>query len=149
MANTYTNLFFHVVFGVKDRRSLLDKQLREELFCYIVGITKVKDFQISIINGTKDHVHILMLLKPGMSVSKAVQLIKSNSSRWIHEKFNDLQIFSWQDGYGAFTVSLSQLPKVKQYIMNQEKHHEKMDFQQEYRQLLKMNNIEFDEKYLF
>lgn len=149
MANTYTNLFFHVVFGVKERRSLLDKQLREELFRYIVGIAKVKYFQISIINGTKDHVHILMLLKPGMSVSKAVQLIKSNSSRWIHEKFNDLKIFAWQEGYGAFTVSLSQLPKVKQYIMNQEKHHEKMDFQQEYRQLLKINNIEFEEKYLF
>lgn len=149
MANTYTNLFIHVVFSVKERRPFLDKQLREELYPYIIGIAKVKDFQIPIINGTKDHVHILMLLKPDMSVAKAVQLVKSNSSKWIHEKFNDLKIFAWQEGYGAFTVSLSQLSKVKEYIANQEKHHEKMDFNQEYRQLLKMNNIEFTEKYLF
>ena len=149
MANTYTSLFFHVVFSVKERRKLLDKKLQDELYPYIVCIGKAKNFQIIAVNCTMDHIHILMLFKPDMSVAKAVQFVKANSSKWIHEKFNDLQIFAWQEGYGAFTVSLLQLPKVKQYIANQEKHHAKMDLKQEYQQLLKMNNIEFEEKYLF
>ena len=149
MANTYTNLFVHVVFSVKERRLLLNQKLRDELFPYIVGIAKAKKFYIPMINGIEDHVHILMLLKPDMPVAKAVQFIKGSSSKWIHEKFSDLKLFSWQEGYGAFSVSLSQVENVKKYICNQKAHHQKNDFQQEYRKLLEINNIEFEEKYLF
>lgn len=149
MANTYTNLFVHVVFSVKERRPLLNNELRSELFSYIIGIAKAKNFQILIINGVDDHVHILMLLKPDLSVSQAVQFIKGGSSKWIHERFGDLKIFSWQEGYGAFSVSISQIDKVKKYILNQSIHHQKLNFKQEYRKLLEINNIEFEEKYLF
>ncbi|HBU06796.1 MAG TPA: IS200/IS605 family transposase [Candidatus Magasanikbacteria bacterium] len=149
MVNTYTNLFVHVVFSVKERRPLLNKELRNELFPYIIGIAKAKNFQIPIINGVDDHVHILMLLKPDLSVSQAVQFIKGGSSKWIHGRFNDLKIFTWQEGYGAFSVSTSQIDRVKKYILNQSIHHQKIDFKQEYRKLLEINNIEFTEKYLF
>ena len=149
MVNTYTNLFVHVVFSVEERRPLLNKELRNELFPYIIGIAKAKNFQIPIINGVDDHVHILMLLKPDLSVSQAVQFIKGGSSKWIHGRFNDLKIFTWQEGYGAFSVSTSQIDRVKKYILNQSIHHQKIDFKQEYRKLLEINNIEFTEKYLF
>ncbi|MFZ2190156.1 MAG: IS200/IS605 family transposase [Candidatus Magasanikiibacteriota bacterium] len=149
MANTYTNLFVHIVFSVKERRPLLNKELRNELFPYIIGIAKAKNFQIPIINGVDDHVHILMLLKPDLPVSQAVQFIKGGSSKWIHNKFDDLKIFAWQEGYGAFSVSTSQIDRVKKYILNQSTHHQKIDFKQEYKKLLEINNIEFEEKYLF
>lgn len=149
MANTYTNLFVHIVFSVKERRKLLDKKLREELYLYISGVAKAKDFQIPFMNGTDDHIHILALLKPNISVVQAVQFIKSNSSKWIHEKYPQLKIFSWQEGYGAFSVSTSQIEKTKRYILNQEEHHKKMDFTEEYKKLMEINNIKFEEQYLF
>ena len=149
MANTYTNLFFHIVFSTKERKQFLTKEVRDELYLYISGIAKAKNFQIPIMNGTDDHIHILTILKPDISISKAVQYIKSGSSKWIHERFPKLKIFSWQEGYGAFTVSMSQVEKTKKYILNQENHHKKMDFIEEYRKLMKINNIKFDEKYLF
>ena len=149
MANTYTNLFIHIVFSTKLRRQFLKKEIRSELYSYISGIAKAKKFQIPLMNGTDDHIHLLILLKPDISLSKTVQFIKSGSSKWIHEKFPKLKDFSWQEGYGAFAVSTSQLEKTKIYILNQEEHHKKMDFKQEYRKLLEMNDIKFEEKYLF
>ena len=149
MTNTYTNLFFHVVFSVKERRSLLSVELREQLYPYMNGIAKNKKFQIISIGGTDDHVHLLLWLPPDISLSKSIQFIKGGSSKWIHDNFVDLKVFFWQEGYGAFTVSNSQMDVVKKYILNQELHHKKMDFEEEYRELLKRNNIEFDERYLF
>jgi len=113
------------------------------------GIANQNNFKIIIINGTDNHVHILLSLRPDMSVAKVVQLIKGGSSKWLHDNFPSLKIFSWQEGYGVFTVSLSQINIIKQYITNQEKHHQKMNFQEEYLEFLKRNNIEFDPKYLF
>lgn len=149
MSNTYSNLLFHVVFSVKERKSLILKELRERLYPYMCGIANQNNFKIIIINGTDNHVHILLSLRPDMSVAKVVQLIKGGSSKWLHDNFPSLKIFSWQEGYGVFTVSLSQINIIKQYITNQEKHHQKMNFQEEYLEFLKRNNIEFDPKYLF
>ena len=149
MANTYTNLFIHVVFSTKERIKFLNEKVKNELYPYISGIAKIKKFQTPIVNGTDDHIHILLLLKPDISVSKAIQFIKTGSSKWIHERFPELKNFSWQEGYGAFAVSTSQLEKTRLYILNQEDHHKKMDFNQEYRKLLEINNIKFDEKYIF
>ena len=149
MPNTYTNLYFHVIFSVKERMPLLKPDVLNKLCPYIGGIARTNNFKTIITNGTENHIHILILLNPNINLSKAVQLIKGGSSKWIHDNFEDLKMFSWQTGYGAFTVSTSQVKLVKKYITNQEHHHEKMDFKEEYRELIKKNNIDFDEKYLF
>lgn len=149
MSNTYSNILFHVVFSVKERRGFLSKDLRERLYPYICGIAKQNNFKIIAINGTDNHLHILLSLRPDLSVSKAVQLIKGGSSKWLHDNFSSLNIFSWQEGYGAFTVSASQADIIKQYITNQEQHHKKMNFQEEYLEFLKRNKIDFEPKYLF
>jgi REP element-mobilizing transposase RayT len=149
MPTTYSNLLFHVVFSVKERVKLLSKDLRERLFPYISGIANKNNFKILISGGVNDHIHILLSLKPDTSVSKAVQLVKGGSSKWMHDNFSDLNIFSWQEGYGAFTVSVSQIDRIKNYIHNQEEHHKKMSFEEEYLELLKRNNIDFNPKFLF
>jgi len=149
MPSTYSNLLFHIVFSTKERVRLLTKDTRDRLYPYISGIANKNDFKTLIVGGTDDHIHILLSLKPETSVSRAVQLIKGGSSKWIHDNFPDLNIFSWQEGYGAFTVSISQTDVVKNYVTNQEQHHKKMSFEEEYLELLKRNNIDFDPKYLF
>ena len=128
---------------------LLSKELRIRLYPYISSIADKNDFKTLDIGGTDDHVHILLSLNPDLSVSKAVQLLKGNSSKWIHDNFTDLNMFSWQGGYGVFTVSKSQMDIIQKYIANQEEHHKKMGFEEEYIELLKKNNIDFDPKYLF
>lgn len=149
MPSTYSNLLFHVIFSVKERRKLLSKELQNRFYPYISGITNKNGFKILIIGGTDDHVHILLSLRPDLPVSKAVQLIKGGSSKWIHDNFTDLKTFSWQEGYGVFTVSLSQVNIIKNYISNQEKHHKNTSFKDEYLKLLERNNIDFNSKYLF
>lgn len=149
MSNTYSNLLFHVVFSTKERVGLLSKELCVRLYPYLSSIAEKNDFKIIKIGGVKDHVHLLMTITPELSVSKAVQLLKGNSSKWLHENFADMNIFSWQNGYGVFTVSKSQISIVENYINNQEEHHKKLSFQEEYIELLKRNNIDFDPKYLF
>mgnify|MGYP001563350943 CR=1 FL=1 len=128
---------------------MLSEDVRGRLYPYISGIANKNDFKTLVINGTNDHIHILLSLKPEISVSKAVQLIKGGSSKWLHDNFSTLSTFSWQEGYGAFTVSASQVNATKEYIVNQEQHHKKTTFQEEYLEFLKRNNIEFDPKYLF
>ncbi|MBI2437119.1 MAG: IS200/IS605 family transposase [Candidatus Magasanikbacteria bacterium] len=149
MANTYTNLFFHLVFSVKERRKLLSKDVRNRLYPYFGGIANGNDFKILSCGGVDDHVHILLSANPNISFSKIVQLIKGNSSKWIHDTFPDLKIFSWQEGYGAFSVSYSQIEVIKNYIANQEQHHRNMSFEDEYIALLKRNNIDFDHRFIF
>ena len=101
------------------------------------------------IGGTNDHIHILLSLKPETPISKAVQLVKGGSSKWLHENFTNLNIFPWQEGYGAFTVSISQIDKIKVYICKQAERHKKMSFQEEYLEFLKRNKIDFNPEYLF
>ena len=148
MANTYHGLFYHVIWSVKDRDPMLGKDIQARLWPYIVGIGKTNGIASIKIGGHYDHIHALIALKPNMPVSKAVQLLKGGSSKWIHETFPPLQAFAWQSGYAAFTVSKSQVDTVRSYIENQEEHHRVKTFEEEYRRMLDINEIDYDEVYL-
>lgn len=149
MANTYINILIHAVFSTKNREPWLASSLRERLYPYICGIARGNGLKALCIGGTDNHVHILLSLDSTTSIAKAIQFIKGGSSKWIHETFSDQKQFSWQEGYGAFSISISHIEETKKYIENQEKHHIKESFQDEYLKFLRKNNIDFDEKYLW
>ncbi|MBM3435623.1 MAG: IS200/IS605 family transposase [Bacteroidetes bacterium] len=149
MANTYINILIHAVFSTKNREPWLSTSLRERLYPYICGIARGNGLKALCIGGTDNHVHILLSLDSTTSIAKAIQFIKGGSSKWIHETFPDQKPFSWQEGYGAFSISISHVEETKKYIENQEKHHGKESFQDEYLKFLRKNNIDFDEKYLW
>ncbi|HMC11510.1 MAG TPA: IS200/IS605 family transposase [Pirellulaceae bacterium] len=149
MAGTYTNLLYHVVFSTKERRRLITPVIEDELHKYIGGIVRNLEGDLLEANGDLDHRHLLILLKPKFALSDVVRDIKANSSGWLNERSKSLHKFGWQDGFAAFTVSKSQVPRVSSYIRNQKNHHQKTDFKTELRELLAKNQIEFDERYLW
>jgi REP element-mobilizing transposase RayT len=149
MANTYTQLYIHVVCVVKHRSNLMDPSWRPELYKYITGIVTNKQQKLMVINGVADHVHILLGLRPDCSPSDIVRDLKANSSRWINEQGHVSGRFEWQSGYGAFSVSKSQVKRVANYIMRQEEHHRKTTFREEYVAFLKAHNIDFLPEYIF
>ncbi len=149
MANTYTQFNIHAVFSVKGRENLLSGKIRNELFPYISGIIKSTDNYPLIVNGYRDHVHLLFELNPSKSVSNVMEKVKSNSSKWINEKKFMPGIFRWQTGYAAFSYSRSQRDDVIQYIVNQEKHHKRTTFREEYLNFMEKFKVNFDRKYLF
>lgn len=149
MAHTYTRLLYHVVFSTKDRRPLLDADLRPRLFAYFGGVVGELRGQPILINGVADHVHGLVWIPPTVSVTELMRVVKTNTSRWVHETWPERAGFAWQTGYGAFTVSQSQVEVVRQYIAGQEDHHRTMTFQEEYLALLTRHGIEFDERYVW
>ncbi len=132
MAGTYSQIYIQYVFAVKGRQNLLQKSWREDVFKYIAGIIKAKDQKPIIVNGVTDHVHVFVGLKPSMGISDLVRDIKNNSSKFINEQGWIKGKFSWQEGYGAFSYSHSQIDNVFQYILNQEEHHRKKTFRKEY-----------------
>lgn len=147
--NTYTQLYVQLIFAAKFRESFLKKNYREELWQYISGIVTNKEHKSIIVNGMHDHAHIFLGLNPKMAISDLVRDIKRSSSVFINEKRWIAGKFQWQDGYGAFSYSRSQLEIVYNYIKNQETHHKKKTFREEYINLLKKHNVDFDERYLF
>ncbi len=149
MANTYSQLYVHIIFSVKNREPLIKESFRNELFSYIGGIIKNKNQKPLAINGTENHIHILVGVKPDISLSDLVREIKSNSSKFINEQKYLRTKFNWQEGFGAFSYSHSQLTTVIKYINNQLEHHKKRTFADEYKEFLKKFNIEYDEKYVF
>lgn len=149
MPGTFSQVYIQVVFAVKGRENLIDKTWREELNKYIAGIIKGKEQKPIIVNGVADHIHAFIGLRPVMSISDLVRDIKSNSTNFINERKLVKGKFSWQEGYGAFSYGHSQIDKVYNYILNQEEHHRKMTFREEYIGFLKKFEVEFDEKYLF
>lgn len=149
MPHSFHNLLFHVVFSTKDRVPSIDAELRSDLFPYIGGIVRQMDCTARLVNGTKDHVHLLMNLRADISVSECVRVVKANSSRWVHETQPRRSAFAWQTGYGAFTVSASNENAVFQYIQNQEKHHQRISFKEEFVALLRKHRVPFDEKFLW
>ena len=149
MANTYINILIHTVFSTKNRESWLSSSLRERLYPYMCGIARENSLKVLCIGGTDNHIHILLSLDSTTSIAKAMQFIKGGSSKWIHETFPELRLFSWQEGYGAFSIGISNVDETKKYIENQEKHHSKESFRDEYLKFLRKNNIDFDEKYLW
>lgn len=149
MPQSYTNLIYHIVFSTKNRQTIITEDVKTRLYDYIGGTIRKQGGIALAINGMADHVHILVKLRPDKSVSGVIRDLKANSSGWMKEVFPDLKEFSWQNGYGAFTVSASQIEKVREYIANQERHHRKIgSFRDEFVKLLRANEIEFDEKYL-
>jgi putative transposase len=146
---SYVSSYFHCVFSTKERRPLIKLELRERLWPFLGGIARQNKMKAIEIGGVEDHVHLLLSLPSTMAISKALQLIKGGSSKWIHEKFPEQRLFAWQEEYGAFSVSVSQLDKTIEYIKGQEAHHRKMTFQEEFLALLKKHRIEYDERYLW
>ena len=148
MANTYTQIHLQLVFAVKFRAAVIDSSWKEELYRYMTGIVQEQKHKMIIINGVTDHVHLLIGFKPHQSLSELMQDVKGSSSKWINERKLTRSKFNWQEGYGAFSYSNSDLPNVIRYIQNQEEHHRKIVFKDEYRLYLKEFEIDFDEKYI-
>ena len=148
MSSTHLSLHYHVVFSTKERRAVLDEPWRKRLHAYLGGAVRTAAGVPEAIGGVGDHVHLLMGLRATHRLSEVVRDIKTASSEWVHQEIK-MPIFSWQEGYGAFTVSASQLETVKQYIATQAEHHRKKGFQEEYRELLLKSGVKFDEKYLW
>jgi putative transposase len=149
MPSTHTNLLYHIVFSTKCRIPLITKNIQEELYRYIGGIIRGEGGISLEIGGTIDHIHLLTKFKPAISISEMLARIKANSSKWVNENNMKLRKFGWQEGYGAFSVSESQIGAVGKYIRGQEEHHRKQTFQEEYVALLKRHGIEYDERYLW
>ncbi len=149
MANTYSQIYIHIVFAVKGRQNLISKEWKEELYKYITGIVRNKDQKLIAINGMPDHIHILIGLKPSKSISDLTRDIKANSSRFINEKQWVNGKFEWQTGFGAFSCGQSDVSTVIQYIQNQEIHHCEKTFKEEYINLLESFGIDYKNEYLF
>ncbi len=149
MANTYSQIYIQIVFAVKNRNALILANWEEELYKYITGIIRNKGQKILAINGTANHIHILIGLKPNACLSDLVREIKKASNLFIQEKKFTPFKFEWQEGFGAFSYGHSQLSSVIQYIENQKEHHRKTTFREEYMKLLKVFDVEFEDAYLF
>lgn len=132
MAQSYTNLIYDIVFSTKDRKPLITADVKPRLYEYIGGTIRGLGGVMLEIGGTEDHGHVLAKLRPDKALSDVLRDLKANSSGWMHDVFLDLKDFSWQRGYGAFSVSASQVDKVRRYIANQEEHHRKQDFREEF-----------------
>jgi REP element-mobilizing transposase RayT len=143
MAHTYTSVYIHCIFSTKERRPLIPATRAAELYTYLGGIARGEGLTLIAVGETDNHVHLLLALPATCSLAHAVQKLKGSSSKWMGSSF------SWQEGYGAFSVSASQLELVKQYIQHQEEHHRKRDFEQEFTTLLRSCGIEFDERFVF
>lgn len=149
MANTYPRIYIQIVFAVAGHINLIEKNWKDELYKYITGIIKNHDQKLVAIGGIENHIHILIGLKPNIALSDLVRDIKANSSRFINERRFVKGKFSWQEGFGAFSYSHSQLNDVVRYIQNQEEHHKTNNFKDEHLKFLKKYEVDFDEKYLF
>lgn len=149
MANTYTKLYIHIVFAVKYRQALIDRTWRDELYKYICGIVNGNKQKVYAIGGVTDHIHILVSIHPNISISELVKDIKACSSKWINENGKAAAYFRWQEGFGAFSYAQSELDRVIRYINNQEAHHARQLFREEYIQLLRTFDIQYDDQYLF
>jgi len=146
MGHTYTKAHLHIVFSTKSRQKLIANSVQSRLWAYMAGICSNVGIVALAIGGIEDHVHSLVELPPTMSLSKALNLLKSNSSGWMSEQRRG---FGWQEGYGAFAVSVSNLAAVKRYVLNQEAHHRKMTFEDEYIALLEKHGVQYDPRYVF
>ena len=149
MPHTYTHLITHIVFSTKGRAPLLTPDVKAELYLYIGGVIREEGGTLLAINGMEDHLHLLVTLPSSIPVAQLMRSVKANSSRWVKQKWPQHKRFGWQEGYGAFSVSESAKEDVQEYIRNQEEHHKKRSFQEEFIVLLKRHNITYDERYLW
>ena len=149
MSGTYCQLFVHVVFAVKGRQSLIPPDWESDLYGYIFGIIKEKGQKPYIVNGASNHVHILFGFEPSIPICDIVRDVKNNSSNYVNRDKMRMSRFSWQEGYGAFSIAKSEIESVYNYILNQKEHHKTRSFKEEYLAILRSAGVEFNEKYLF
>ncbi len=149
MANTFTSLHYHMVFSTKNRERWISPDVEERIWSYLGGIAKENKVHPIQIGGVEDHVHLLLGAPASLAPSKIAQLIKGGSSAWIHDTFPNMKGFAWQDGYGVFSVSKSNIPGVVEYIRGQREHHRTRTFQEEYLAFLKRHEIPYDERYVW
>lgn len=149
MANTYHQIYLQIVFAVKYRNAIINKSWSQELHSIIGNLINETSCKNIIVNGVEDHVHCMVGLKPVVSVSELMKTVKAKSSKYVNDHSLTEERFEWQEGYGVFSYSQSQVDKVYKYIQNQEAHHKKQLFKDEYEGLLKKFKIEYDEKYIF
>jgi putative transposase len=147
MSQTCGNIVVHLIFSTKQRLPLITPEIRSDLFAYLGGIVRKMDGAALIINGVADHVHMLIRIRPVHSIAEMMRIIKTNSGKWIHRKGHTK--FTWQSGYGVFSVSESNIPAVTKYIATQDEHHKKHSFQEEFVAFLKKNNVAYDERYIW
>jgi len=149
MANTYTQIHIQFVYAVKFRESIIGKDWKDELYKYTTGIIQKNNHKLIAINGMSDHIHFLVGMRPTQSISDLIQDVKGCSSKWINKKGVIKGKFEWQEGYGAFSYGKSQVNDVINYINNQERHHKKVTFLEEYQTFLEKFEVEYDEKFIF
>ncbi|MCI4650059.1 IS200/IS605 family transposase [Phaeodactylibacter sp.] len=149
MPNTYTQIHIQAVFAVRYRQAVLQKEWQEELYRYITGIVQNHNHKVLQIGGMPDHVHLFFGMRPTQSLSDLMRVVKGESSEWINKSGFCKANFSWQSGYGAFSYAKSQVPRVIRYIQNQEEHHRKKTFLEEYEDFLKAFEVEYDERFVF
>ncbi len=149
MANTYGSLYYHIVFSTKDRTRYLKPESEQRVWAYLGGVARAHQMTALQIGGIEDHIHALVMAPATLPPSQMAQYLKGDSSKWIQQEFSEGRGFGWQDGYGAFTVSKSNVPDVIDYIQDQREHHRQKTFQEEYLELLQRLGIEYDECYLW
>ncbi len=144
MGNTYSNLNYHIVFSTKYRDSLIHQSIEDELYLYIGGIIRDEEGILLEIGGTENHIHLVIKLKPAHFIPDILRLIKGSSSRWINNHKKTEMYFSWQTGYGAFSVSKAELPQIQAYVCRQKEHHGHYSYKDEFIQLLDRYEIEYN-----
>jgi REP element-mobilizing transposase RayT len=149
MGHSFTSSLYHCAFSTKERRPCIGGDLRSRLWPYLGGIARENGMKALAIGGVEDHVHLLLSLTSTMAIAKAIQLVKGGSSLWIHKTFPGQSGFAWQEGYGAFSLGISQIEATKSYIESQEEHHRKISFQEEFLAFLKKHNLDYDERYVW
>lgn len=149
MANTYTQIHIHIVFAVQNRLSLIGEAWKDRLYQYIIGIIQNHGHKVLSIGGMPDHIHVLFGFRPTQALAALMQNVKRDTSEWINENRFVMGKFAWQEGYGAFSYSKSQFSQVARYIENQEAHHSRRTFLEEYEMMLSDFGVEYDEKYIF
>jgi putative transposase len=149
MSHSYTSSLYHCVFSTKDRRKTIDADLQSRLWPYLGGIAHDNRMKALAVGGVEDHVHLLLSLPSTMTISMAMQLVKGGSSKWVHDTFPSKRDFAWQEGYGAFSIGVSQVDDTKRYIENQAEHHRVKTYEEEFIAFLERHGIEYDPRYVW
>ena len=149
MANTYSQIYFHIVFSTKNRVDFIRPEIENRVWAYIGGIARKHNMTALQVGGIDNHIHALIGSPTVLSPSQVAKYLKGDSSFWIHNEFQELGNFAWQDGYGVFSVSKNDISRLIGYIKNQRRHHSNQTFEEEFIELLELHGIEYDERYLF
>lgn len=149
MAHSYVSALYHCVFSTKERQKTITEDLQQRLWPYMGGIVRENKMRALAIGGIEDHMHLLLSMPSTLSIAKAMQLIKGGSSKWVHDTFSEHRSFEWQEGYGAFSIGISQVADTKAYIANQREHHRTKTFQEEFIAFLERHGIEYDPRYVW